>query len=204
MADKNIDDLKAIRSMMEQSSRFISLSGWSGVFAGIYALIAAGTAYMLFANSGTHYFETTNRTISIDLINQLFAIGIITLVLALTTGILFSVRKSRKNNLQIWNHVTKKLLINLAVPLAMGGIFSFALFLNGSAVLIAPTTLIFYGLALLNAGKYTFPAITYLGYCQLVLGIIGLFFVGKGLLLWAIGFGVLHIIYGFYMQKKYQ
>ena len=31
-------DIGEIRSLMERSSKFISLSGWAGIFAGIYAL----------------------------------------------------------------------------------------------------------------------------------------------------------------------
>lgn len=203
MASENTKDIKAIRSMMEQSSRFISLSGWSGVFAGIYALIAASTAYYILVKNKIEYFEQTTHYISFDLIFQLFLIGLITLILAISTGIFLSVRKSKKKQLQIWNHITKRLMIHLFVPLIAGGFFCLALYLNDNEVLIAPTMLIFYGLALLNASKFTFPEIGYLGYCELALGVLGLFFVGKGLLLWTIGFGLLHIVYGIYMQRKY-
>ncbi|HZH85763.1 MAG TPA: hypothetical protein VFD77_00505 [Brumimicrobium sp.] len=201
--NNNTEDIKLIRSMMEQSSRFISLSGWSGIFAGIYALIAATITYFLFWKNDIDYFNHTTYFISFDLVTQLFLIGLITLILAVSTGIILSVRKSKKKQLQIWNHVTKRLLIHLFVPLLSGGLFCLALYLNGIVGLIAPTMLIFYGLALLNASKFTFPDIAYLGYCELSLGMIGLFFVDKGLLLWAIGFGLLHIVYGIYIQRKY-
>lgn len=203
MNNKNAEDIKHIRSMMEQSSRFISLSGWSGIFAGIYALIAASTAYLLFSINDLEYLSQTNYTVTYELVTQLFLIGLTTFILAVSTGIILSVRKSKKNHLQIWNHVTKRLLIHLFVPLFSGGLFCIALFINGSIGLIAPAMLVFYGLALLNASKFTFPDIAYLGYCELALGLIGLFFIGKGLLLWAIGFGLLHIVYGIFIQRKY-
>jgi hypothetical protein len=203
MNNKNAEDLKHIRSMMEQSSRFISLSGWSGIFAGIYAIIAASSAYYLFWKSDVDYFNRSTNLISIELVYELLLIGLITLILAVGTGIVLSVRKSKKKQLKIWNHVTKRLLIHLFVPLLSGGLFCIALYLNESLGLIAPAMLIFYGLALLNASKFTFPDIAYLGYCELALGMIGLFFIGKGLLIWAIGFGLLHIIYGIFIQRKY-
>jgi hypothetical protein len=70
--------------------------------------------------------------------------------------------------------------------------------------LVAPATLIFYGLALVNAERYTLTDIKYLGYCQIGLGLISLFFLGWGLVAWTFGFGVLHIVYGLIMHKKYK
>ncbi len=42
---QHLQDLTEIRSMMERSSRFISLSGLSGISAGVFALIGAYLAY---------------------------------------------------------------------------------------------------------------------------------------------------------------
>lgn len=187
--------------MMEQSSRFISLSGWSGVLAGIYALIASGIAYNLLGRSSS---LLRSENLNENLIQQLFFLGMITLVLAISTGVLLSIQKSKKKNLKVWTKTTRRLLIHLSVPLAVGGLFVLALYLNySSALLVAPTTLIFYGLALINSSKFTFQDVAYLGYCEVILGLTGLFFPGYGLFLWAIGFGVLHIIYGILIQRKY-
>ena len=70
--------------------------------------------------------------------------------------------------------------------------------------LVAPTTLLFYGLALYNAGKYTLDEIRYLGVSEIILGLLGCIFIGYGLMFWALGFGVLHIVYGFMMWWKYE
>jgi len=70
--------------------------------------------------------------------------------------------------------------------------------------LIAPVMLVFYGLALINASKYTLNDIRYLGYAETVIGLIACFFVDYGLLAWTIGFGALHIIYGLMMFYKYE
>lgn len=204
MNQKQQEDLAHIRSMMERSSRFISLSGLSGVFAGLSALIGGLYVYQLFKANGLEYFDGYHKLYSVNLVSELIWIALIILVSALTFGIFFTIRKSRKYDLPIWTSATKKMLLNLAIPLVAGGIFCLALLYHEIYVLIAPATLIFYGLALVNAEKYTFSDVKYLGYCELVLGFISLFCLGYGLIFWIIGFGILHILYGLVMFKKYK
>lgn len=205
METKNYnEDLSHIRSMMERSSRFISLSGLSGVFAGLIALVGAIYVYFVFKRNGINYLDGERNIFSPDLVRELFLIGTVILVLAVLSGYFFTARKSKANNLKIWDATTKRLLINFAIPLVSGGIFCLALFYHHLFVFVAPATLIFYGLALVNASKYTLTDVQNLGYFEIVLGLISLFFLGWGLLFWAIGFGVLHIVYGIIMHKKYR
>ncbi|WP_396168580.1 hypothetical protein [Flavobacterium sp.] len=204
MNKKHQEDLSHIRSMMERSSRFISLSGLSGVFAGLSALIGGLYVYQLFKINRLDYFDGEHKLYSIDLVSELVFIALIILFFALTFGIFFTIRKSRKYNLPIWTSSTKKMLINLAIPLLVGGVFCFALLYHQIYVLIAPATLLFYGLALINAEKYTFSDIKYLGFCELALGCVSLFFLGYGLVFWIVGFGILHILYGLIVFKKYK
>jgi predicted lysophospholipase L1 biosynthesis ABC-type transport system permease subunit len=206
MNQKHQEDLSHIRSMMERSSRFISLSGLSGVFAGLSALIGGLYAYQLFKSYGIEYFDSSQiqNFYLIDLVIQLIFIALIVLVFSLTFGIFFTIRKSRKYNLPVWTAATKNMLLNLAIPLMVGGVFCLALLHHQIYVLIAPATLLFYGLALVNAEKYTFSDIKYLGFCELVLGCVSLFFLGYGLVFWIIGFGILHILYGLIVFKKYK
>ncbi|MRX38662.1 hypothetical protein GJU43_05205 [Flavobacterium sp. LC2016-23] len=204
MNQKHQEDLSHIRSMMERSSRFISLSGLSGVFAGLSALIGGLYVYQLFKVNGVEYFDGEHKLYSVNLVSELIYIGIVILVCAFTFGIFFTLRKSKKYNLPVWTTATKNMLFNLAVPLLAGGIFCLALIYHGIYVLVAPATLIFYGLALVNAEKYTFSDVKYLGFCELILGFISLFFLGYGLIFWILGFGVLHILYGLIMFKKYR
>ncbi len=204
MDQKHQEDLTHIRSMMERSSRFISLSGLSGVFAGLSALIGGLYAYQLMEKSAVESYGSQNRFFSVDLVSELFVVAIIVLFFALAFGIFFTLRKSRKNNLPIWTTATKKMLLNLAIPLCVGGVFCLALLYHQIYVLIAPATLLFYGLGLINAEKYTFSDIKYLGFCQLILGCISLFYLGYGLIFWTIGFGVLHILYGLIVFKKHK
>ena len=194
----------SIRSMMERSSRFISLSGLSGVFAGLSALIGGLYVYQLFKVNGIEYFTDEHILLSGSLVSELIWIGVIILVCAFVFGTFFTVRKSKKYNLPIWTSATKNMLFNLAVPLAAGGIFCLALIYHGYYGLVAPSTLLFYGLAVINAEKYTFSDIKYLGFSELLLGCISLFYIGYGLLFWILGFGILHIAYGLVMFKKYK
>ena len=204
MTEKHQDDLVHIRSMMERSSRFISLSGLSGVFAGLSALLGGVYVYQLFNANGIEYFEDNHQLYSTSLITELILTAFVILFFALAFGIFFTVRKSKKLNLPIWTSATKNMLFNLAIPLIAGAVFCFALVYHQMFILVAPSTLIFYGLALLNAEKYTYSDIKYLGFSEVILGSIALFFVGYGLVFWILGFGILHIFYGLLLFKKYK
>lgn len=204
MTEKHQEDLVHIRSMMERSSRFISLSGLSGVFAGLSALLGGVYVYQLFKANGIEYFEDNHQLYSTSLITELILTAFVILFFALAFGIFFTVRKSKKLNLPIWTSATKNMLFNLAIPLIAGAVFCFALVYHQMFILVAPSTLIFYGLALLNAEKYTYSDIKYLGFSEVVLGSIALFFMGYGLVFWILGFGILHIFYGLLLFKKYK
>lgn len=204
-----IHQLTEIRNMMERSSRFISLSGLSGIAAGIIALAGAGIAFF-YLDFDQRYFDI-NRYFSEMMYRKLsdswlFIVldAIIVLLLAFSAGIYFTTRKARKKGLKIWDNTAKRLLINLLIPLIAGGLFCLILLYHHLVFLIAPATLIFYGLALLNASKYTYHEIRILGISEILLGLTASWFVGYGLLFWAIGFGVLHIVYGFLMYNKYE
>ena len=204
MNEKHQEDLVHIRSMMERSSRFISLSGLSGVFAGLSALLGGVYVYQLFKVNGIEYFEDNHQLYSTSLITELILTAFVILFFALAFGIFFTVKKKKKLNLPIWTSATKNMLFNLAIPLIAGAVFCIALVYHQMFILVAPSTLIFYGLALLNAEKYTYSDIKYLGFSEVILGSIALFFVGYGLVFWILGFGILHIFYGLLLFKKYK
>jgi len=203
MKEKYIEDLKEIKDMMNRSSRFISLSGLSGISAGISALIGAYVAYQT-VYTNQDYQDYGRLFLTDENITQLLLIALGTLFLAIGTGIYFTTRETKKRNLRIWDIQTKRLLINLAIPLLAGGILCLMFLFKGYIGLVAPLTLIFYGLALVNASKYTLHEIRSLGLIEIALGLIATYFIGYGLLFWSIGFGVLHIIYGFIMQRRYK
>lgn len=199
-----LDDITEIKSMMERSSRFISLSGLSGIFAGIYALIGAVLVYnRMYSADGFFYKRIYTHSYASD-VNFMIIIAVSVLLLALITGIIFTTRKARKQNLKTWDKTTKRLLINLMIPLAAGGFICIMLIKSHNYTLVAPATLIFYGLALINASHYTYRDIRYLGLTELIIGFIACIYIEYDLLFWAIGFGLLHIIYGTMMYVKYE
>lgn len=223
-SNKYLEDIASIKIMMHKSSRFMSLSGLSGILAGVYALIGAFIAYRLLAlNAMQGYVLDMNADDSImtlqygvenlltifsygyskEIAGQLIIIGLIILIMALATGIALTLRKAKKNNEKLWNPSSRRLIANFSIPLFVGGLFCIALIQYGIVGLIAPATLIFYGLALLNASKYTLGDIKYLGITNMIIGLIATQFIGYGLYFWALGFGVLHIIYGAMMYNKY-
>ena len=208
---QSLEDLHHIKQMMERSSRFISLSGLSGISAGICALIGAWIAHPYvfghkdyIINGDVAVVQAMSHDYTIVLNTWLFWIAAGTFVSALISAFIFTWIKSKKEGIPIWGNTAKRLLINVSIPLIAGGIFLFKLIHYGTFGLIAPGCLIFYGLALINASKYTLDEVRYLGYGQILLGIISLCFLGYGLYFWALGFGILHILYGVYMWMKYE
>ncbi|MFT3908799.1 MAG: hypothetical protein QM737_05195 [Ferruginibacter sp.] len=208
---QSLETLQDIKRMMERSSRFISLSGLSGISAGICALIGAWLArpyvfgtrdYVIDPNVALAQALANDYTIVFN--TWLFWIAAGTFLAALISAFIFTWIKSKKEGIPIWGNTAKRLLINVSIPLIAGGIFLFKLLHYGTFGLVAPGCLIFYGLALINASKYTLNEIRYLGYLQILLGIINLWSVGSGLYFWAAGFGGLHIVYGAYMWWKYE
>jgi hypothetical protein len=194
---KSIEDIKAIRKIMEESSRFLSLSGLSGIFPGLTAIAGAAVAYFFILDSG-------NLKDPLSVIWQLSADAVIVLLVSLIFAFWFSIRKARKDGKKILTPITKRLLLNLFIPLATGGVFAFVLILQHNYQLIIPCFLIFYGLGLVNAGKFTFGEIYYLGILEIITGLISAFIPGRGLIFWIFGFGILHIIYGLAVYRKYE
>lgn len=197
MDEKDLySEISSIRNIMERSTRFISLSGLSGVMAGIYALAGAGIAYKLI------YLKPGGDTTQTDIIS-LFAVAMAVLILSLGTGVWLTVRKARRKGQRVWNQSSQSLLKRGALPLLTGGCFVLLLFMQGHFGIIAPGCLIFYGLALVAASQYTYGDVKWLGLCEIGLGLLATLLPGYGLLFWTFGFGVLHMVYGSVMHFKY-
>ena len=196
-------DLASIRSIMERSGKFLSLSGLSGVLAGIYALIGASLAYYMiyypYSPFGLRFYYVNEEAV----IGNLLIIAIIVLVLSIGTGLILSHRKAKKLNMSIWNKSSQHLMINLLIPLITGGLFILILISRGYLIIVASACLIFYGLALVNASRHTVEEVRYLGFFEILLGLASALLPGYGLVFWSLGFGVLHIIYGTVMYYRY-
>lgn len=209
--EEQLKELTEIRSLMEKSSQYLSLSGLSGVFAGIFALAGATIVYLDFISVRLGYVSYSDwvdgagsAEFTETKVKFLFVIGMSVLALSLIAGFFFSARKAKRDGARMWDASAKRMVMNLLIPLVSGGVFCLLLIYHGAIGLVAPATLIFYGLALLNASKYTFRDLRYLGISEIILGLVSSYFIGYGLFFWAVGFGVLHIIYGAAMYFKYE
>ena len=191
-----IQKLAEIRSMMEQSSKFLSLSGWAGIMAGIYALVGAYIAYNFLGFKTGEIPEESSSSI--------YLLAIVILGFALISAIFFSRRRAIKNKQPLWNFTTRRLIIDKAIPVAIGAMLILILISMDLERLIVPLSLIFYGLALYNASKFTLNEVKILGIVQLVIGLLSLYFSEYSLLWWSLGFGLAHIVYGIYMHYKYE
>jgi len=201
------NDLAAIRSIMERSSRFISLSGLSGIFAGIIALAGGGLAYWYLQHSGfltgeEWYLSSASSTRQIT--QFIFLDGLVILILALISAVFFSWIRSKKVGLPLWDRTTRRVLWNLGIPLLAGGLIILLVMFRHQLQLIAPISLLFYGMALLNAGNFTLSEVRVLGIFEIVTGLLAAFFLNYGFFFWLFGFGILHIIYGVIMYYKYE
>lgn len=201
-----LEALQDIRQMMKQSTRFLSLSGLSGVLAGIYALIGAYFGHKIIHEFISNFsYSERDHELYFATMFKCFIICLLILTASIVTALILSKKKANKIGEKLFDKTAIRLLINMMIPLGAGGLFCIALILRGFASLefVAPSMLIFYGLALVNSSKYTLHDIRYLGCLEILLGLIASFYVNHGILFWALGFGVLHIIYGAIMWFKY-
>lgn len=202
--EKYIQDLSDIKSMMEKSSRFLSLSGKSGIVAGSFALTGAYAGWETLYGTESYFNRELVTYVPTEVIFKLALIAIITLISAIWSGIYFTKESAKKQGLPFWDNTAKHLVLSLAYPLITGGLISLILVTKGLIGLVAPSMLVFYGLGLISASKYTVSDIHYLGIAEVCLGLVAAIFIGYGLFFWAIGFGVLHILYGTIMYFKYE
>jgi hypothetical protein len=200
----SLEALQDIKKIMERSSRFISLSGLSGLSAGICALVGAYVAHGWITSYGAdRAVRGFDAGVADALKFRLVLLALVVLVAALVLSFYFTWKKASRNSLPIWDHTSKKLLVNMLIPLAAGGLFVLGLLYHNDWRFVAPACLVFYGLALVNASKYTLRDIRYLGLLEIVAGLINMYYAEYGLYFWAVGFGVLHIVYGLIMWWKY-
>ncbi|HWR74573.1 MAG TPA: hypothetical protein VN276_02990, partial [Bacteroidales bacterium] len=206
--DQHLEDIKVIKKIMEESSRFLSLSGLSGIVAGLLA-IAGAVAANLIINGAPAAEEWYSVPLTADPAWHrstvlLFADMAAVLVLSLAAAVLFSSRKARKSGLSAWTPVTRRMLASLLLPLVTGGLFIFITLSRVPANVTIASTLIFYGLAVISAGKFTFGEIHRLGVLEVLTGLVCLLVPQWSVFIWALGFGVIHIGYGLFMHLRYK
>ena len=199
-----MQDIAEMRTLMERSSKFLSLSGLAGVLAGIYALAGALFAYVALDFDPVPAFDSrTAGNLSSDL-PEIILVALTVLILAVGTAIFLSYKRAMKRREKFWNPTTRRLLTHMAVPLLTGGFLILIFIAKGWIGLMAPFSLLFYGLALFAVSKFTFEEVKGLGLIQIGLGLFSSYFIEYGLVCWALGFGIAHIVYGIYLHYRYE
>ena len=207
-SEQPLEDIRVIRKLMEESSRFLSLSGLSGIIAGVVGLAGAWIAHLVIKanNPYTDWYlrplaggEAGNGTVL-----ELFGAMAIVLLVAFSAAVVFSSRKAKKSGVNAWTPVTRRMLVSLLVPLAAGGLFVLFTVKTVPANVTAASTLIFYGVAMMSAGKFTFGEIHWLGALEVVTGLVCILLPQCTIIIWAAGFGVIHICYGLFMHLRYK
>lgn len=193
-----------MRKLMERSVKFMSLSGLSGVLAGIYALVGVAIAYFRVLPSTGSMQVSKDVLGAPGVLSRLAVIALVVLTASLATGLWLSARRAGRLGVNVWDETGRRLFVNLAIPLVTGGIFIVLLMYHGHLGLLAPACLIFYGLALVNASPNLVDEVRFLGFSEIVLGLVSMLVPPFGLVLWTIGFGVLHIVYGSVLYRKYE
>ncbi|HEX7492869.1 MAG TPA: hypothetical protein VF346_01510 [Bacteroidales bacterium] len=202
------DDIKTIKKIMEESSRFLSLSGLSGLFAGFLAILGACIAHFGILRSKSFFLDENLSSLSVQETSsmkiKLITDAILVLLLALAGSLYFSYRKARRKGQKIWTPVSRRLLLSLIIPLIAGAFFIMIFYQESQWQLIVPAMLIFYGLALISAGKFTYSEVFYLGLAELLTGFSAAIFQGSTIFFWILGFGFFNIAYGLIMYRKYE
>ena len=202
------EELKTIRKMMEESTKFLSLSGLSGLFPGLFAIAGAVVVWFMVLDSGNISYAEASESIAgkslTEIKIQLVIVAMSVLLLSLASAFYFSYRNAKQTGRSMFTPVARRLLVSLLIPLAAGGLLAIILLVQNQIQLIIPVFLIFYGLSLVNAGKFTYNEIFYLGILEIITGLISTVFPAQGRLFWVVGFGILHIVYGIMMYRKYE
>lgn len=195
------ESIAHIREMMSKSSKFKSLSGAAGITAGLLTLVLA-TVFCL-------QYEINPFAVELSNFNLLPSEHYLTaLVYALTllfcsiiAGIVLTKLNAVKNQEPLWGPASRNFIYNMVLPMVFSILFCLILFQKNPDYVL-PVSLILYGLTLFNAGKYAHKAIRSLGITEMLLGAICLQFLQFHILIWIIGFGVMHIVFGMYMIIK--
>jgi hypothetical protein len=207
-SEQPLEDIRVIRKLMEESSRFLSLSGLSGIVAGVVGLAGAWVAHLVI-KANNPYADWYLRPLAggeagHGTVLELFGAMAIVLIVAFSVAVILSSRKARKSGLNAWTPVTRRMLVSLLVPLAAGGLFVLFTIKTVPANVTAASTLIFYGVAMMSAGKFTFGEIHWLGALEIATGLVCILLPQWTIIIWAAGFGVIHICYGLFMHLRYK
>lgn len=186
IGDRAIDNLQFIRETMERSSVFTSVPGYGGMLMGATAIGAAFIAQQQIY------------------IRQWLLVWLVDAVLAFFIGLLAMWQKSKIANTSLVSAPARKFALSFAPPLVAGVIVTVLLYVNGLIGSLPTVWLTLYGAAVVCGGANSVRVVPVAGWCFIALGAISLVLpAAYGNLLMGIGFGILHLIFGFIIARRF-
>ncbi|MGH7537408.1 MAG: hypothetical protein ACREMF_02125 [Gemmatimonadales bacterium] len=185
LADRALDNLRYIRATMERAGSFTAVPGWGQVGVGATALVAAIVAAR--QPSSLNWLVT----------------WLVEAIVALALGGWTMVRKARVVNDSLLTGPGRRFGLSFLPPVAVGGLLTVALYLGGEGALLPAVWLLLYGTGVVTGGAFSVPVVPVMGLGFLLLGAVALFVPSLGNWLLAAGFGGLHIVFGFWIARRY-
>ena len=206
--EEQLEALRDIRNMMQYSKKFDHISGKAGIVVGSLALVIVASTYWLLEISPLtpHYYnylyaESGKHN---NVWWQLMGLYSFLLLVATWMGYHFAIKNAVQNGSDSFATPLRHLLRSTLYPLLSGGAVCLVLLYHQQEAWLAPLSLIFYGLAMVQAGQHSFSSLVILGIALILTGLFSAVFLPYALIGWAIGFGLLHIIFGSYIYYRYK
>jgi hypothetical protein len=186
LQDRAIENLRFIRDTMERAGHFTGVPGWGGVLMGATALLAAWVAELQ---------PNPDRWLMVWLAEGWLAFAI---------GVVAMMRKARGGETPLTSRPGRRFVLAYAPPILAGAVITVALYKFGLFNLMPGVWLLLYGAAVMTGGAMSVPAVPVMGLCFIPLGVLALFG-PPALSIWllAIGFGGLHIGFGWYIARRH-
>ena len=186
IGERAIDNLQFIRETMERSAVFTSVPGYGGMLMGATAIAAA-----FFANNQ-------------PLIKDWLTVWLIEAFLAFAIGLLAMWQKSKIGNVSLVSAPAKKFARGFLPPIVCGVFITLGLWRFGHFEVMMPTWMLLYGAAIVCGGAFSVKLIPIMGWCFIALGAVAFFLpTGFGNVMMAASFGVLHIVFGAIIARKF-
>ena len=181
-----ISNLRFIRETMERATAFTSIPGWGGVVVGITAIGASVAAHRV-----VYRWEW--------LWVWLAEAAIAALIAAVTM-----IQKARRANVSLTSAPARRFFISYFAPLIAGAAMTYLLAHGGFRTALPATWLLLYGASFISSGAFSIRVVPVMGVCFMLLGIAAVFApIDLGNVLLGIGFGGLHVIFGFIIARSY-
>ena len=184
--DRAMDNLRYIRETMERAGSFTAVSGWGVVTIGATALIAAWVASRAAAPV------------------TWLVVWVVEAMLALAIGVVSVALKARAAGMPLLSGPGRKVALSLSPPLLAGAALTAVLFHGGLFALLPGMWLLLFGVGIVAAGSFSVRIVPVMGMSFMLLGMIAFLLPGSwGNALMALGFGGLHILFGFLIARRY-